>query len=246
MFFYLNSFVIITKLIKLLWGVIMNIAFENINIFTYFAVYLGGVLTSLTPCVYPIIPIVVGFLGAQKGGAKQKFFAALSYVAGLSLVYAALGMVAALSGGMFGELTTNPYLYLSFGLLLLALGGNMMDWYSIPMPAFKTSKNSNASNNIGAFAFGMTSGLVASPCTAPVLAGLLVFVAAKKAVVSGTLLMLTFALGLNTILLILGFSAGALSSMPKSGNWMVVIKKVLAFTIIASGVYFIFKAGMLY
>ena len=224
----------------------MNIGFENITIFTYFAVYLGGLLTSLTPCVYPIIPIVVGFLGSQKGSAKQKLFAAIAYVAGLSFVYASLGMIAALSGSMFGALTVNPFVYLGFGILLLTLGGNMMDWYVLPMPSFASSKTNSSSNIFGAFLFGMTSGIVASPCTAPVLAGLLVFVAAKKAVVSGGLLMLTFALGLNTILLILGFSAGALSALPKSGGWMVLIKKVLAFIIIAAGIYFIFKAGTLF
>ena len=224
----------------------MNIGFENITIFTYFAVYLGGLLTSLTPCVYPIIPIVVGFLGSQKGSAKQKLFAAIAYVAGLSFVYASLGMIAALSGSMFGALTVNPFVYLGFGILLLTLGGNMMDWYVLPMPSFASSKTNSSSNIFGAFLFGMTSGIVASPCTAPVLAGLLVFVAAKKAVVSGGLLMLTFALGLNTILLILGFSAGALSALPKSGGWMVLIKKVLALIIIAAGIYFVFKAGTLY
>jgi len=155
-------------------------------------------------------------------------------------------MIAALSGSMFGALTVNPFVYLGFGVLLLALGGNMMDLYVLPMPSFASSKTNNSSNIFGAFLFGMTSGIVASPCTAPVLAGLLVFVAAKKAVVSGGLLMLTFSLGLNTILLILGFSAGALSSLPKSGGWMVLIKKTLAFIIIAAGIYFIFKAGTLY
>ncbi|MCK9582835.1 MAG: sulfite exporter TauE/SafE family protein [Endomicrobiales bacterium] len=224
----------------------MNISFENINSFTYLAVYGAGVLTSLTPCVYPIIPIVVGFLGSQKGSTRQKLLAALSYVSGLSLVYASLGMIAALSGSMFGALSVNPFVYLGFGVLLLALGGNMMDWYVLPMPSFNPRKSNNSSNFFGAFLFGMTSGLVASPCTAPVLAGLLVFVAAKKAVISGGLLMLTFALGLNTILLILGFFAGALSALPKSGGWMVLIKKALAFLIIAAGIYFVFKAGTLY
>jgi len=224
----------------------MNIGFENINGFTYLAVYGAGVLTSLTPCVYPIIPVVIGFLGSQKGSTRQKLLAALSYVAGLSLVYASLGMIAALSGSIFGALTVNPFVYLGFGVLLFALGGNMMDWYVLPMPSFSSAKNNNSLNFFGAFLFGMTSGLVASPCTAPVLAGLLVFVAAKKAVISGGLLMLTFALGLNTILLILGFFTGALSALPKSGGWMVLIKKALAFLIIAAGIYFVFKAGTLY
>ena len=159
---------------------------------------------------------------------------------GLSLVYALLGIIAALTGSMFGDLTANPYIYLAFGVMLLALGGNMMDWYYMPIPSF-IKKGSSAP-----FLMGVTSGLVASPCTAPVLAGLLLYVASKKAVVSGGLLMFTFAIGMNTILLALGFSASLATKLPKSGKWMVIVKKVLSLIIIGSGIYFIFKAGTLY
>ena len=217
-----------------------DLNFEQITAATFLTVFLSGMITSLTPCVYPIIPIVIGFLGSQKGDVKSRFMAAFAYVMGLSLVYATLGIIAALTGSMFGELTMNPYVYLVFGIMLLALGANMMDWYYIPMPSF-VSKGTH-----GPFIMGMTSGLVASPCTAPVLAGLLMYVASQKAIVSGGLLMFTFAIGMNTILLAIGFSASLATHLPKSGKWMVVVKKVLAFAIIGSGIYFIFKAGTIY
>lgn len=217
-----------------------NVNFDQIGFTTFLVVYVSGMITSLTPCVYPIIPIVVGFLGSREGGIKSRFKASLAYVLGLSLVYALLGVIAALTGSMFGDMTANPYLYLVFGVMLLALGGNMMDWYYVPMPNF-IKKGTNAP-----FLMGVTSGLVASPCTAPVLAGLLLYVASKKAVISGGLLMFTFAIGMNTILLAIGFSASLATKLPKSGKWMVIVKKVLALMIISSGIYFIFKAGTLY
>ncbi len=225
----------------------MNISYEHLTIGTFLAVYGAGIIISFTPCVYPIIPIAVGYLGLKKGTMPQRFFAAFSYVFGLSLVYAALGIIAALSGRFFGELTTKMYVYLGFGIFILALGGSMMDWYQIPLPTrFRVSeKVAKKVSWLAPFMLGVTSGLVASPCTAPVLAGLLLYVATKKAVVTGGFLMFTFALGMNTILLVLGFSANFLNHLPKSSKWMIVIKKILALVIISAGIYFIFKAGQL-
>ncbi|OGR62219.1 MAG: hypothetical protein A2X30_10410 [Elusimicrobia bacterium GWB2_63_16] len=202
-------------------------------------------MTSLTPCVYPILPIVVGYLGSREGGARSRFLASLSYILGMALVYSALGMAAALTGSLFGELTTNNWVNLAFGALLLYLGGSMMEWYYIPMPNLPglASESVKKSPVIGPFVMGVTSGMVASPCTAPVMASLLVYVAAKKAVVTGGLLLFTFSMGLSTTLLVIGFFAGSL--MPRSGAWMVAVKKALAFLIIGAGIYFVYTAGTL-
>lgn len=222
-----------------------QINLESVSIATFFAVYVSGLLTSLTPCVYPILPIVVGYLGSREGGPGRRLAAGFSYVLGLALVYSALGLGAALTGSLFGSLTTNTWVYLAFGVLLLYLGGSMMDWYYIPLPNLPglASESVKSSPFLGPFVMGLTSGIVASPCTAPVLAALLVYVAAKKAVVTGALLLFTFSLGLSTVLLAIGFFAGSL--MPKSGAWMEKVKKVLAFLILGAGVYFIYTAGKL-
>lgn len=222
----------------------LQLDFTRLTMGTFTAVYFSGLVTSLTPCVYPIIPIVVGYLGSLSGSKWTRARGAIFYILGLSLVYTALGMIAALTGKMFGSLTSNPYVYLVFGVLILALGGSMMDWYYLPMPGMGGGKRiANDSSFFGPFFVGMSSGLVASPCTAPVLGGLLLFIATKKAVVSGGLLMFTFSFGMSTLLLIIGFSAGFLSFLPKSGKWMVVVKKVLAFLLMGAGIYFIFTAG---
>jgi cytochrome c-type biogenesis protein len=220
---------------------------ESISILTYVSVFFFGIITSFTPCIYPIIPIVLGYLGSRNDTFTGKVIASIAYVLGLSLVYTLLGMVAALTGRMFGSLTTNTYVYLCFGIIILILGGGMMDFYQIPLPGFSSSAGESDKKSvfIGPFILGLTSGLVASPCTAPVLGTLLVYVAAKKAVVSGGLLLFSFSLGMSIILLVLGLSTGLTKFLPKSGNWMVVVKKVLALLLIAAGVYFIYAAGKL-
>lgn len=222
-----------------------QLSFETVSLATFAAVYVSGLLTSLTPCVYPILPIVVGYLGSREGSAASRLFASLSYIIGLSLVYTVLGIVAAMSGSLFGSVASNNWVYLGFGVLMLFLGGSMMDWYYIPMPNLPglASDSVKKSPFVGPFVMGLTSGMVASPCTAPVLASLLFYVASKKALVTGGLLMFTFSLGLSSMLLVIGFFAGSL--LPKSGAWMVNVKKGLALLIIAAGIYFIYTAGTL-
>lgn len=222
-----------------------QLSFETVSLATFAAVYVSGLLTSLTPCVYPILPIVVGYLGSREGGAISRLLASLSYIIGLSLVYTVLGVVAAMSGSLFGSVASNNWVYLGFGVLMLFLGGSMMDWYYIPMPNLPglASDSVKKSPFIGPFVMGLTSGMVASPCTAPVLASLLFYVASKKALVTGGLLMFTFSLGLSSMLLVIGFFAGSL--LPRSGAWMVNVKKGLALLIIAAGIYFIYTAGTL-
>ena len=219
--------------------------FESVSVVTFALVYVSGLLTSLTPCVYPILPIVVGYLGSREGGVGSRLAASISYVLGLSLVYTSLGLAAALSGTLFGSVASNNWVYLAFGVMMLFLGGSMMDWYYIPMPNLPgiASESVKKSPFLGPFVMGLTSGMVASPCTAPVLGALLAYVAAKKAVLTGGLLMFTFSLGLSTTLLVIGFFAGTL--LPKSGEWMVKVKKGLALLIIAAAVYFIYTAGTL-
>ncbi|MDD5259863.1 MAG: cytochrome c biogenesis protein CcdA [bacterium] len=221
----------------------MQIDFTHITVGTFLAVYGAGLVTSLTPCVYPILPIVIGFLGGREGSLMVRIRGVIFYVLGLSLVYTALGLIAALTGRLFGSLTANPYVYLIFGILILALAGHMIGWYYIPMPGLSGGNNTGKNSFFGPFFVGLSTGLVASPCTAPVLAGLLLFIATQKAVISGGLLMFTFSLGMSTLLLVIGLFAGFLNFLPKKGKWMVLVKNVLAFMLMGAGIYFIFTAG---
>lgn len=215
---------------------------ENPSFVSILIAYIGGVLASLTPCVYPMIPIVLGVIGASDIEKRSRGFTlSVSYVLGLSLVYASMGIFASMTGGFFGEIATSPWSYLVFGNLCLVLAFWMMDWINIPF--FSSGKTSDRKGHIGVFVTGLLSGLVAAPCTSPVLAGLLIYVSATKDVVLGGSMMFAFSLGMTTLLIIIGTFSGMAKSLPKSGRWMVWIKKILALVLFVFGEYFLIKAG---
>lgn len=222
--------------------------FSTLSVTSVFIIYLAGLATSFTPCIYPMVPIVVGYLGNQTGSKKERILTCVIYTLGMSLVYAGLGLLAAATGQLFGDLTATSPVYIIFGLFIMILGGSMMDWYQIPLPSFLQSKTRGQDEKPSlwvSFLVGASSGAVSSPCTAPVLGGILTYVAASKSYFSGALLMFFFALGMNTLLLLLGSSVSLLRMIPKSGMWMSRIKKIMAFLLIAGGLYFVFKAGQI-
>lgn len=217
-------------------------AVENPSLLSIPVAYAGGVLASLTPCVYPMIPIVIGVIGASNIESKSKGFTlSLSYALGLSLVYALMGIFASVTGRFFGEIATSPWSYLVFGNLCLFLALWMMEWINIPL--FSSVKTNNRKGHIGVFITGALSGLVAAPCTSPVLAGLLIYVSGTKDMVFGGLMLMSFSLGMTTLLVLIGTFSGAVKALPRPGIWMVRVKKGLALTLFAISEYFLIKAG---
>jgi len=223
----------------------------NTSIFyAFLASFAGGLLTSFTPCVYPLIPITSSFVTAQnidKGSRSKAFLLSLFYVIGVSLVYAFLGVFAAMTGQFFGELSTHPVSQLIVGNIMILLGLSMLDVFFLQAPAFlRNSENRKVRGFGGALLVGMVSGLVVAPCTAPPLGVLLAFVATTKSAVLGGSLLFVFAFGMGALLLLVGTFSGFLGVLPKSGAWMVKIKKAIGFSMILVGEYFIFKAGELW
>ena len=215
---------------------------ENPSLFSLALSFLGGILASLTPCVYPMIPIVLGIIGASTIEKRlTAFILSLSYAIGLSIVYSGLGVFAALSGRFFGEIATSPWSYLIFGNVCLILGSWMMDWINIPL--FSKARASNRKGYTGAFITGMLSGLVAAPCTSPVLAGLLIYISTTKDLFLGSSMLLSFSLGMSILLIAIGTFSGILRSLPGPGNWMVWIKRTLAMFLFGLGEYYLLKAG---
>lgn len=214
-------------------------------VFSYLAVYIGGVLASFTPCVYPVIPITVAYIGSQSRGSRMKgFVLSLFYVLGTSITYTVLGSVAALSGHLFGQFQTNPWTVFIVANICILLGMSMLDVFTLPLPGFlTTSRSSNKKGFMGSFLLGAASGTILGPCTVPVLGVLLGYVASKENVVYGTSLLFVFALGMGTLFIILGTFTGLLTSIPKSGQWMVKIQKAFGWALIALGEYFLIKAG---
>jgi len=213
------------------------------------AAYLGGLVISFTPCTYPLIPVTVGFIGAQGASSKLRgFLLSLFYVLGLSVTYAALGAIAALSGKLFGQMQTTPVVYFIMANICLIMGLSMLDLFkiSIPIPQ-KIMKYSGSGEKgfITSFLLGAASGFVIGPCTAPVLGVLLGFVALKTNIWMGIGLLFVFAFGMGTLLILVGTFAGFISSLPRSGAWMTIITRVFGVILIGASEYFLYIAGTL-
>jgi len=202
-------------------------ALHTSSILAFLLVYLGGVVTSFTPCVYPMIPITVGFMGGQVGNSRPRTVALLlCYVLGISVTYAALGAAAALTGATFGTFANNPWVYVVVAVVIGLFGLAMMDLFNLPLPRFLTTSTGQARRGFaGAAAMGLTAGLVAAPCTAPVLGAVLVYVASQQNVVFGVALLFVFALGLSTLLVAVGLFTGLVANLPASGPWMERMKR---------------------
>ncbi|HYA13061.1 MAG TPA: cytochrome c biogenesis protein CcdA [Syntrophales bacterium] len=212
----------------------------------YAAAYVGGVFMSFTPCVYPIAPITVAFIGAHGSGSKLKgLVLSIIYVLGMSVTYASLAAIAALTGMLFGQIQTNPWTYLIVANICILMGLSMLEVFMLPVraPGFLTKAKPEKKGIVGSFFVGAISGLVMGPCTAPVLAVLLSFVAKSQNIIFGVSLLFVFALGMGTLLIILGTFAGLLTSLPKSGMWMMRISHIAGWILLAMGEYFLIQAG---
>ena len=216
-------------------------------------VFLAGVLTSLTPCIYPMIPITAAIVGgaqtAAGGSSKARTLGlTLAYVIGLALVYSLLGLIAGLSGSMFGSISTNPWLYFAMANVLLLAALSMLDVLPIRLPAWLLTRATSAGQNGGlggAFVMGAMSGLVAAPCGAPVMASVLTWVATTRSAVLGFVYLFVFSIGMCSILFIVGLTSGASSRLPRSGAWMLWVKRVFAVLMIGVAEYYLIEMGKL-
>jgi cytochrome c-type biogenesis protein len=223
--------------------------------------YFGGVLSSLTPCIYPMIPITVGVVGGVRGSHEERTTRAvlirgISYVFGMAIIYAFLGVLAGITGQVFGSFTNTSSWYLILGVIMTLAALMMMDVLPIDpqaiMDRIKRSMgigrsspdhNEKEATIAGAFLLGASSGFIAAPCTTPVLTAILGYIAQTKSVILGLGLMLFFAFGLGTILLLIAATAGSLQRLPRAGAWMNRIKIVSGIIILLFAEYLIYKAG---
>jgi thiol:disulfide interchange protein DsbD len=211
------------------------------------AVFAAGVLVSFTPCVYPVIPLTLGYIGARSVGSRWKgFFLSLVYVLGLATTYAVLGAIASLSGKLFGTIGSSPISYFIVGNICVFLGLAMLDVIRIPQFSFAPSSGLSASGKkgyLGVYVVGLFSGLIVGPCTAPVLAAILLYVGTKQNILYGFSLLFTFGYGVGFFLILLGTFTGLLTSIPKSGEWLERIKKFFGWALIFAAEYFFIKMG---
>ncbi|MFH1678061.1 MAG: cytochrome c biogenesis protein CcdA [Candidatus Omnitrophota bacterium] len=208
----------------------------------FFLVFFGGVLVSFTPCVYPLLPITIAYIGASSANSRIKGFTlSLIYVTGISITYAILGLAAVLTGSLFGRFTSLPLVRIIAGAIIVLFGIVLWFGWSFRIPLLKLPAPKKSGVFLSCFILGLTSGLIISPCTAPVLGSILVFVAAKKNFVYGAFLLLSFAYGMGLLLIIAGTFSSILVSIPKSGYWMKIIQKIYAVILAAVGIYFVFS-----
>jgi len=215
--------------------------------------YLAGVLTSLTPCIYPMIPITAAIVGgANADGTRppmaRTLLLTLSYVVGLATVYAGLGVLAGLTGTMFGTVSTNPWLYFAMANLLLLSALAMLDVIPIRLPTALAGRAATAGTGGrmgGAFVMGAMSGLVAAPCGAPVMAAVLTWVTRTGSGVLGFIYLLAFSFGMCTLLVVVGLSSGAVARLPRAGAWMVQVKRFFALVMLGVAEYYLIEMGKL-
>ncbi len=211
----------------------------------FVAVFLAGVLVSFTPCVYPVIPLTLGYIGARSVGNRWKgFLLSLVYVLGMALTYAVLGAFAALSGRLFGQVGSNPWVYFVVANVCLLLGFSMLGVFQIPQFSITPSVHPRGGKGCwGAFWVGVFSGLIVGPCTAPVMAAILVYVGSRQNIFYGFSLLFVFGYGVGFLLILIGTFAGLLSSLPKSGPWLEKIKKAFGWALILAAEYLFIKMG---
>lgn len=205
-------------------------------------VFIGGILTSFTPCVYPLIPITVSLFGAR-GSTRRLGALTLSatYVLGIATMYSILGLAAAATGAVFGQFLTNRWIASAVAVVFIAFGASMLGAFEIQLPAAWQQRlaRTGGKGYAGAFTMGLLGGIIAAPCTGPALGAVLVFVAGTQNLWLGFWLLFTFALGLGMLFLVLGTFAGAVSRLPKSGSWMEGVKSVFAVVLFAFALYFL-------
>lgn len=215
--------------------------------------FIAGVLTSLTPCIYPMIPITAAIVGGQSLGETRPprsrvFLLTLAYVAGLAIIYAGLGVIAGMTGTIFGTVSTNPWLYFVMANVLMLAALSMLDVIPVRVPAAlmqRVSTAGTAGRASGAFIMGAVSGLVAAPCGAPVMAAVLTWVTTTQRAGLGFVYLLSFSLGMCALLVVVGLFSGVVTRLPRAGAWMVWVKRGFAIVMIGVAEYYLVKMGQL-
>lgn len=216
--------------------------FEGKGLFLIFLlVFLGGLALNLTPCVYPLIPITISYFGGQSQGKKGSLVAhSVIYVIGMAVTYSILGVIAAFTGSLFGTALQYPPVLIGIALIMVILALSMFNVYELRVPAFLNQLAGGSRKGFfGTFFMGLTVGIVAAPCIGPFVLGLLTYVGDKGNVLLGFFLFFVLALGLGVPFLFLGIFSGSISRMPRSGAWMVWVRTIFGFILIAMAIYFL-------
>jgi thiol:disulfide interchange protein DsbD len=207
----------------------------------FLGVFIGGLALNLTPCIYPVIPITIGYFGAQsKGKTSYTMLLAVFYLLGMAIMYSSLGLVASLTGGLFGAALQNPIVLIIIALVMVGLSLSMFGVYEIQVPArLSNLAGTSKQGVVGAFFMGLTVGIVAAPCIGPFVLGLLTFVGENGNPLLGFSIFFTLAIGLGLPLVIIAILSGSIHKLPKSGQWMEWVRKLFGFILLGMALYFL-------
>jgi thiol:disulfide interchange protein DsbD len=197
-----------------------------------------GLLTALTPCVYPMIPITLAIFGAKGVGRRRAAALASSYVAGIAILFGVLGTSVGLLGKAFGAYLGNPWVVVPLALFFVAMALSMFGAYELALPQGLQARLSRVGGRGvgGAFLMGLVAGLIAAPCTGPPLAGLLAYISTTRDAALGFVLCSVYGLGVGLpFLLLAGFSM----SLPRSGAWMESVKSVFGIVLLTAALYYL-------
>ena len=215
------------------------------NPFEFILAFGAGILVSFSPCVYPLLPITIGYIGAS--AQKDKFHAfllSLIYVLGMAITYCILGVFASMTGKIFGQISSSPVSFFILGNICIVFGLSMLGVFEMHLPNLPfLHKIKSSKSKFSVFLLGMTSGLIVGPCTAPVLGTILVYVATKQNLFYGIFLLFSFAYGMGALLILAGTFSGILVNMPKSGKWMYTLERIGGVLLILAGEYFLVNMG---
>ena len=204
-------------------------------------VFLAGLALNTTPCVYPMIPIPIGFFSNQtEGRLSRTFLMASAYVLGMAITYSALGVAASLTQGIFGAALQHPLVLLGLAGLMVAMALSMFGLYEFRLPvSFNRLVPQSSQGNLGALMMGLTMGIVAAPCIGPFVIGLLVHVSNRGEPAYGFFMFFVLALGLGLPYLVLGTFSSALKKLPRSGQWMETVRRFFGLVLLGMALYFL-------
>jgi thiol:disulfide interchange protein DsbD len=210
-------------------------------VWTLLGIFVGGMALNLTPCVYPIIPITVSYFGGKSGQGRGRLLVhGLLYLAGLAVTNSALGVVAASTGGLMGSLLQNPLVLLAVAAILVSFAASLFGFWELRLPGSLTQAASKSyAGYFGSLFMGLTLGVVAAPCIGPFVLGLLTWVASMGSPWLGFLVFFTLSLGLGLPLFILALFSGSLEKLPRSGEWMLWVRKLMGWVLLAMAAYFV-------
>lgn len=189
------------------------------NSISYIGAFLGGLLVSFSPCVYPLVPVTLGFIGVKAGSSRLRgLILSLIYVLGLAITYSILGLVASLTGRLFGKISSHPISFLIIGNACIISGLSFFDIININFPGIHAQNKIKIRGGIfSTFLLGLVSGLVAGPCTAPALGTILLYVATQQNIFYGVSLLFVFAYGMGFLLILVGTFSSIFVNLSKSG-----------------------------